>query len=229
MNYQTCFTVVVLLIMAGGALGGEPGEVSVRSSGEVFVEPNRVFVVFDILEKGETSQIATERAQLVYHKALQGIKSLGFTEEDITTTRFRVLEDKTRDYKTGEQAIVGYKSEHSFKLKLSDFLKIGPVVNAAVGAGASRVSDIRFWSTETADSYDIALKLGVESARRKAQIMAESIGGELGKLISITADKHRMDTPLSAGGNAATSVPVVLAPGPIKVQVDVSAKWALKE
>ena len=64
--------------------------------------------------------------------------------------------------------------------------KVGPLIDASLSAGANQLQGVTFSVKNNDSAYDQALKLAVEKAREKADVMAAAAGLKLGAIKTLT-------------------------------------------
>ena len=73
-------------------------------------------------------------------------------------------------------------------MKIRDLTAIGDVIDAAVGAGADSVNDIRFELESPADARTDALEQAVQGARTKADAIAGAAGTQVTAVLAVTEE-----------------------------------------
>jgi len=210
--------------------------ISVNGYSEIEAFPDLVGVYFNIETQGSTSEEATKENSEIVEELKDSLVMKGFDREDIKTQNFNVYPDY--DWINGRRVEKGYKATHSLKLELStdDTSKIGLVIDAGVEAG-SGISYINFELTkEKQNEYKAqAIKQASEDARIKAEAMAQGLGQELGKLVSVS-DSGFDYYPWRIYGAVEGASDVAIAkeattdiqPGEQKITARVSAVFKLK-
>jgi uncharacterized protein YggE len=187
--------IVVLAIMALTGIGYmiftslTPSLNTVTGNGQATIEavPDLVAVYFNVETEGETSKEAKDKNAEIVDDLIISLLKEGFERKDIQTQNFNIYPDY--DWNNGNREIKGYRATHSIKIELSteEFDKIGEVIDAGVDAGAG-ISYINFELTqEKQNEYKAeALKLAAQDAKIKAESVAEGLGKNLGKLVSVS-------------------------------------------
>jgi uncharacterized protein YggE len=118
---------------------------------------------------------------------------MGLSEDDISTNGIGIYPNY--NYDDGE-TIIGYTAYNNIYLTVTDVNNTGAYIDAAFAAGANSLDYVEFSATQTQEADAKALTLAVESAREKAQIIADAAGVKLGDIVEI---HDNADT--SFGGN----------------------------
>ena len=152
--------------------------------------------------------------------------------KDIETQQFNIYPEY--DWSEGKQKLLGYKTTNSLKVKLTDFTKIGDVIDAAIDSGASGIDSINF---EISDDKKSELKKQVlekasQDAREKAESVAKGLNAKLGKLVSVSAaDYDYRPYPIytmEAGGvSAAKEAATNVNPQELEVSANVQVTFEI--
>ncbi|MHB8643220.1 MAG: SIMPL domain-containing protein [Gaiellaceae bacterium] len=198
------------------------GTVTVNGTGTVNTVPDTASMSF-----GVTTQAATAAAALAQNssdaaKVIAALKDAGIAAKDIQTQSVSL---QPRPNGTGD-AIVGYTASNSVGATVRDIGHLGPVIDAAVAAGANTVNGPSL-TREGADAlYRDALKAAVADARAKAGALADAAKLSLGAVQSMSEGGGGVPLPFAAGRAAdVTSTPI--EPGTQQVQATVTVTFAL--
>lgn len=180
------------MLLAGMTALAE-GTITVQGIGSVKVNSDRAGISLGVREAAEevtTAQaIVNERIAAI----VEALKAMGLTEDDISTNNIGIYPNY--NYDDGE-TIISYSAYNNIYLTVKDVNKTGAFIDAAFAAGANSLDYVEFSAAETAEADAKALALAVESAREKAQIIADAAGVKLGEIVEI-----RDNAEASFGGN----------------------------
>jgi uncharacterized protein YggE len=122
----------------------------------------------------------------------------------------------------------GYVASSSLSAELSNLSLLGSVVDAALGAGANEVSDIRFLPKNEEAARARALELAVQRARSDAEVLAKAAGTTLGPLILLTTQQvSPIGAVLARSMSVDTSRATEIPPPEISIAASVLAQWAI--
>jgi len=152
--------------------------------------------------------------------------------KDIETQQFNIYPEY--DWSEGKQKLLGYKTTNSLKVKLTDFTKIGDVIDAAIDSGASGIDSINF---EISDDKKSELKKQVlekasQDAREKAESVAKGLNAKLGKLVSVSAADYdyrpySIYTMEAGGVSAAKEAATNVNPQELEVSANVQVTFEI--
>lgn len=167
---------------------------------------------------------ALSSASSTMRRVLAAIRGEEVADSDIRTRRVGVHRSIRR---VGGRRIVTYVATNTVFVTVRDLKRTGATIDAAVDAGATRVSGPSFWRASTRDLYRRALVLALHKARDKAQALAADSGTTLGEVLSITesgAVVHQYTLSDSSGASAPATP---IEPGRTRVTADLTAVFAM--
>lgn len=203
------------LARSAAAPAPDAKSINVTGNGSIETVPDRATFSFTVTTQADTAKAALAKngaAADAVAAALQGAK---------VQTSDVMLQPQMNDAGT---AVLGYTASTTVTAE-TELAKAGPLVDAAVDAGATGVSGPS-WSRSDYDAlYRQALQNAVADAKAKAQALADSGGLTLGSITSMTE-----------GGGAVQPLPYAMAttnggvaklePGTQTVDASVSVTFA---
>jgi uncharacterized protein YggE len=82
----------------------------------------------------------------------------------------------------------GFSGNTTVEIETRELDKLAPIVEAAAGAGASRINQVRYTLGNQSDARKEAIERACVDARQKAEAAASSLGVKLGKISRINVD-----------------------------------------
>ena len=132
------------------------------------------------------------------------------------------------DYEHGNK-VTGYEATATIRLVVHDLTQIGRVIDLALTAGATDVSDVAFESDSVTIGRRRALGEALAKARSDADALATAAGGSLGRLLEVSSGGgfgFASGARLSAVAvTASASRAAEFTPRDVVVQVSVQARW----
>lgn len=156
--------------------------IQVVGTAVVNVVPDRALIQLGIesnAPKMDAVQTANTNATKAVFAALAAMK---IEAKDISTDRF-VIEPVYTSYDSLN--IKGYRINNRIAITLRDVTKASDVIAAALGAGANRVGNVEFYTSELRKYRDQARDMAIKAAQEKAQALAHGVGAEAGCVIHI--------------------------------------------
>jgi uncharacterized protein YggE len=222
----------------GGDSMSDPAPmVTVRGHGEVRVDPDEATVRLGVVAESESAGEAQQRANLVVTGALEALGDLDVAAQDIQTGSLRldpVYDNRRRpDELQSEPRISGYRASNQLIVRLDDLAKIGPVVDAAIEAGANNVDGIEFSVRDDRAARQEALTRAVAEARAKAEAIAAALGRSLGEVVHVQEGGVSLSPPMPTRGYARAEMMAMdvagtpVSPGQATVAADVTIAYSL--
>jgi len=201
------------------AATGDRRTISVSGQGQVAVTPDMATVTFGVESSG-TDLVATQGDNATRTQAaIDKLKGRGINPKDLQTTGYNVQPQYDKD-----QKLTGYRVTNTVRATVRDLSKLGATIDAAVGAGANRVSGISFDVANKAEALKGARGAAVADARQKAELYAQltntTLGGVLTLSETVATPEYRAAQPAAAAAPAATT-PIEAGQGSITITVSV--------
>jgi uncharacterized protein len=224
-----------LLLLAAAAIAGvarpregraadtptAPGKtVTVNGSGSVTTVPDRASFDFTVDTQAATAQSALARNAASAAAMIAAIKNAGVADADLQTGQVS-LSPRLNDAGTD---VLGYTASNTVTATIA-IAKAGPLVDAAVGAGATGVGGPTLTRSDSDALYNKALQAAVANAAEKAKALASAAGLSLGGVQTI-AEGSQQPVVFAAGKmDAAASTPI--EPGTQEIDATVTVTYAL--
>lgn len=208
---------------AGGA-SKPAGGITVTGLGTVTSVPNEAEFSLGIQTKGETAREALAANSEKMERVLAALKSAGVDSRDIKTQNISVSPSYAE-----EGQIDGYTAGNSVSVKIHDLSKAGEVLDAASNAGANEVYGPSLSRSDQDELQSKALRDAVADARKKAEVLADAAGVDLGPVTAITEGFAGGPEPYyaEAGARLAADKAVPIEPGTQDVQATVTVTFAI--
>lgn len=214
----------------------KPPAITVSGSGEVRVDPDLAVVRLGVLAQDEDAARAQQEANRVARGILEGVEALGVPTEAVQTSRLvlsPVYDQPRPQERPREPRIAAYRASNVVTVRLDDLAKIGPVIDAAVEAGANRVEGVDFRLQDDGAARERALTAAVEEARAKAATIAAALEVELGPVLEASEGGVSIDVPRFRGGpqvmmmEAKAAEPTPVSAGEITVSANVTLRYRI--
>jgi hypothetical protein len=185
--------------------------ISVTGTSAKYVQPDQVVISFGTETQALTAVEASEKNAEVMNSVVDAVKTLGISEDDISTARFNVYPN----YDTTGRIITGYTVSNIITVKTEMLEKGGQIIDAAMDAGANRVESVYFTLSEKLDKNvkDELISGAVEDAKMKAERALEPLGKKIIGVKSISLSEFGIPPPIpfeakmaDAGGAVPTPI-----------------------
>ena len=152
-------------------------EIVVTGTGEVRVEADTAIISLGVTSRDKQVDIAQQNVNKAVVNIREALIDLGIADENITTDFISIYAGY--DYSDYSETIAYYNASTSLMIKVTDISKAGSVIDTAIRAGANQLNNISFSASDTEDAKKEAMKLAVENAKNKAEILADTTGMEI--------------------------------------------------
>jgi uncharacterized protein len=225
-------TLAVILMLSPLTALAEGAQVTVSGTGVVSLKPDTATITLGV---SQTAKGAVD-AQNTVNKNIEAIKKAlikaGAKEADISVSDLSVWGNY--EYSDDQsQKLTGYTASHTLNITSGDMDLVGPLIDAALSAGANQLQGVSFSVKNNDKAYEQALKLAVEKAREKAEVLAAAAGVKLGALQTLSEGTDYGYTPYVNAkyaeadmGDAA--VPTQVDTGMVTVSATVTAVYGLE-
>lgn len=172
------------LALAEAPAVADGATITVTGSASVTLKADYARISVGVSTKAATVEEASRQNTLTIHSVIAALRQVGVAEEDIATSSYSVYAEY--DYSTGGQTLSGYNVTNQLTVIIRDMEHIGATLDKATAAGANNIYNIEFLSTQSDEAQDEATVYAVQDAIRKAKLLAQAAGLELGGIKSIS-------------------------------------------
>ncbi|HTW75723.1 MAG TPA: SIMPL domain-containing protein [Steroidobacteraceae bacterium] len=203
--------------------------IEVEGTGEVIVDPDRATLSIAVESGGASSAAAAARNAALMAAVTHALLSAGAARSDLVTANYTV-QPEWRYSSNAPPRRIGYEAQNTLRLSVRQLSMLGKWIDAALGAGAARVEDIEFDSSQASRARRQALAQAVANAKADAETLAEAAGGRLGALEELSTVPPEGSRPFLPAP-AALALPSRLAeetqiePSPLHISAVVTARW----
>jgi hypothetical protein len=210
---------------AEGADFGEKRTVTVSGSSFVTAVPDRASFTFGVEGRGTTASEALAESSAAIKRVVDALKDAGVDGDDIQTQQVSLYPVTSDD----GRHIEGYAASSSVFVKVENLDRAGPIVDAAVGAGANTVYGPSLERSDADELARDALAAAVADARAKAETLAEAAGGSLGQVLAVAESSASTPMPYDRAFAETAAADVSIEPGRQEFHATVTVTFELGE
>ena len=225
------FALALMLAVPALAFADE-NDADITAQGTVVVTaaPDMVTVTANASVSGRSVADAQEGMNAIVQSATQKLLDLGVEEKDIVTTSYTYY--PTYDYNSETPTVNGYQANHTLSITCKDVDMLDSVVGVLVDCGMSEIYGIEYDVSIRSELYQQALKLAIETAAKKADVMAKAAGQTIDHLESVTENgsynEYMINMNDSAARAQAEDSGTGIRSGSISVKASVTAVYETK-
>ena len=210
-----------------------PNSVSASADGKFEAAPDTAVVDFNISVQDENSHTAYERTSQQGEQVRQILRTNGVEPKTAQISSFSL--QPVYDYRTPKRKLVGYRVTASVAVKLKDFAKIPPILQALADANMSDTQSLGYTLEEMDSAKSKAVEDAYRRARQSADAVARASGRTLGELSYASVDTFE-NIPMIRPMGAQFKTMAMAAPAPteeftpqmVSVTAHVNALFNLK-
>lgn len=204
-------------------------QIVTSASGEVRVTPDKATISVGVQTRAATAAAAAAQNSQKQRAVIDAIKAKGVPAEQISTSNFNVIPE-TRYDREGQAAprTTSYLVVNAIAVELKRIDQVGPVIDAALAAGANQINALNFGVQNADSARRAALAIAVAKSRADADVIARAAGGSLGPMIEVIAMEAHMPGPvqfMAMAREAAQGGSVPVEPGQETIRASVNARW----
>jgi uncharacterized protein YggE len=165
----------------------------VVTSGEGVIQavPDRAYVTISAESRAASPREAQRRNTEMMKPVQDKLRAAGIPADAIRTTAYDLQFEY--DWNNGRRIPKGYVARNTIEVRVDAIDRLGELLDLAVTAGATSVSDIRFDVKDRARLERDAIRMAVADARAKADAAAAGAGSSIDRVVRI--EEHGVVSP----------------------------------
>lgn len=206
----------------------EPPSVMVSGEGVVTAVPDQAWVRIGAESRAKISKDAQARNAEAMTAVQQKMTTLGIPKDAVRTLAIDLQMEY--DYANGKQTPRGYVARNTIEVRVDDFAKLGDVLDAAVGSGATNLHGLRFDVKRRAALEREALQMAVANAMGRAEALAAGAKRSIDRVLRIeeSSVSRGGEMPVMAMRMKADDAGTPVAAGELEIRAQVRLTAALK-
>jgi uncharacterized protein YggE len=208
--------------------GPEPPSVMVSGEGVVTAVPDQAWVRIGAESRSKVSKDAQWRNAEAMTAVQQKMTALGIPKDAIRTLAIDLQMEY--DYANGRQTPRGYVARNTIEVRVDDFAKLGDVLDAAVGSGATNLHGLRFDVKRREALEREALQLAVANAMGRAEALAAGAKKSIDRVLRIEESSvgRGPEMPVMAMRMKAEDAGTPVAAGELQIRAEVRLTAAIR-
>ena len=186
--------------------------ITVMGEGSASGSPDVAYVTVGVQTQGATAAEATADNSRRMTAVLDALRALGVAPQDLQTSGLSVAPQYSAPNRL---EIVGYQATNQVVVTVNQVDQAGPLLDAALAAGANRIGGLRFGIRDTSPLHQQALAEATRQARAKAEALAAGLGLRLAGVSSVAEEAVVAPLPRPVAAAAPAEAP---APPPPPVE-----------
>jgi hypothetical protein len=199
---------------------------TVSASAEVRATPDRALVQLGVETQATTAQQAMAQNAQLMNRVVNAILALGIPRESLQTSTINLFPVYDNPRPGENPRLIGYRAQNLLAAEFADLTRIGMVLDAGVGAGATNVHGISFRLSDDLPFRIQALTNAGIRAKAKAAALAAGLGVTLGP-VDQAMEANVQVTPISERNAAAGDTTTPVLPGQLVVRADIQVRYRI--
>jgi uncharacterized protein YggE len=236
-------TFLVALVCAGSAMLGvlpaaadedERRSVAVTGVAERRVTPDMARLRLAVSQEALDVSSAREAADETIARAIAVLRSADVDDDDINASSLQVSPQYRWNDTTRERRLVGYRVTRGLDVRLLDLDRLGTLLVELSNAGINEIQEPELALRSPEAVYQEVLAAAAANARERAEVLATSLGEELGAVISVHTQSQggllpmRREAFMMAADSAASGAPSYQS-GNLDLRVELQVVFALDD
>lgn len=217
--FLACLTYLSTPALAQNA--PDPAVIVTTGQAEVKMAPDRAWVSIIAESRAKDPKEAQRLNVAAMDAVMAKLRGMNLGTDAIRTTSYDLHPEY--DYANGKQTLRGYVARNTIDVRVDEITRVGDVLGAAVGSGATSIGGLRFGLKDRDGAEREALRLAVADARTRAEAAASGAGVQIARIQRI--EEQRVSAPepprpmmrqMAAEAALADAPPI--APGTIEIR-----------
>lgn len=225
------FALLTLLSAAPAAAqvsAREPDTVVVTGEAAATAVPDQAWVRIGAESRAKSSRDAQSRNAEAMTAVQQKLAALGIAKDAVRTLAIDLQMEY--DYADGRQTARGFVARNTIEVRVDDFARLGDVLDAAVGSGATNLHGLRFDVKRRESLEREAMQLAVTMALGRAEALAAGARRAIDRVVRIEESGMNRggEAPVMAMRMTASDAGTPVAAGELEIRAQVRLTAALK-
>ena len=203
-------------------------EIRVTGEAVLNVEPDQAEIDLGVVTQAPTAQAASEANATKLDAVITAVNGVIGDNGKVETTNYSLRPNYTRPRGGGEATIASYTATNTVRASAVSIDAAGELIDAAIEAGANNVERLNFTVADADTPRLQALANAARQARAKADALAEALGLEIVRVISVAEGSPtvvRPYAPRTAMMQAEAAAPTTpVEPGSVEVRASVTLR-----
>jgi uncharacterized protein len=156
----------------------------VSGTAVVYAKPDLATVSLGTSKTASTVREAKKSCDDLMLKVRNAVRQGGVAANDIQTVNYQIIPVAPQPRVPGSKR--GWKVVHQVQINVRNVEDVGDVLDRAVTAGATDVSDVSYTIEKIAELRSKAREMATKVAREKGNHLAQLMGVRLGEVMSVT-------------------------------------------
>lgn len=235
-----CLLLLLSVVVFGGSgipaaaeveYEGRDNTIRVYGEAEIAAEPDVAHIALAVETRSQSASEAAEENARIMNTVRSALQEMGLEEEQLETGTYNIhsYRENGEPARDREEQATYYRAVNELKVTLEELERTGPVIDAAIEAGANQVRSVHFDLQDPAELKLEALRRATSQTASKSSAIAESAGVTIRELKSISEDSVHYapfrPEVMDVAMEEAEAAPTPITPGDVTVRTRVTAEY----
>jgi uncharacterized protein YggE len=201
---------------------------NLSAEGEMKLPPDMATITLGVTTTAPTAAKAFTDNAGQMSRVMAALTAAGIAPSDIQTSQISLAPQYVYEQNQPPR-LTGYQASNQVNVTEKDLTRLGRLVDAATGAGATNVGDISFGLANPVPAQNEARVKAVKALEDKARLYADAAGYHVGRLVNITEGGGYQPSPprpmAMMAARVAPETPV--SPGDLDIRIEVTGTFEL--
>ena len=210
--------------------------ISVVGEGIANAAPDEATVRFGVVTQDDDPEEARRKNAEASRVAMNVVREIIQDDARIRLESLRLQPAREWDPESQRFVDLGFEAIRDVVVEVRDLEQLPTIVARVVQAGANRLHNVTYGLKNRDQVRNLALERALQNATEKAQLMAITLGTEIGRVLRVNEQGTSMPIPIMrdammesfAVAKSAEPEPEAYAPGEIEVRATVEVVFALR-
>jgi uncharacterized protein YggE len=200
-----------------------------QAYGETRLAPDTATLALGVTTEAPSAEAAMQANAARMTEVLAALRRAGLGPKDLQTARIGVEPQYAYDQDKPPR-LTGYRASNQVSVTLHDLARLGATLDAAIAAGANQAGGVSFGLADETAAENAAREAAVKALAAKADLYARATGYRVLRLVSLSegvGSGPPLPAPMVTFAAARKSVETPVAPGEVRVRIDVTGVYEL--
>lgn len=206
--------------------------IEVSGSGEAKAPPDLATLQVAIETHAPTAAEAAGSNAALAQKVTAALKAKLGDKGSMWTGGYSLSPDYRETHVGGKPVIIGYSADNSITVETGALDLVGPLIDAAIGAGANRINSLDYSLRDETRARSEAITKASKDALVQAQALAAALSVKLGRIVKASTISELIRpipvTRAQFAAMAAAPPPTPVAAGQVSVPATVSLTYEIQ-
>lgn len=211
----------------------EKSTLNVNGKGEIKAKADVAFINIAVETTSKNAKSAVRENAVKTDSVIKKLKSMIGKDDKVQTTNYNLSPIYEYNKASRKNFINGYRVSNEVIIETYDLKNIGNLIDATSALGANRINGPRFDISNREDYKRQALVKAVEDAKKTADVVANSAGVKVIKILQISPSYHfpvpyRGRFAASAKDTMESSAPTPIEAGNLTVTANINIVYEIE-